>query len=184
MIALFYFLIVLMVSLSGPLYNSTRKENIKDGSRLLIKLISLILTIYMTVFQIPFFHVLLQGFLCEEDSQLEYSLPTLLCDDITHKIMIFTSSFTLLVYILFLLLHLILFNSNSFDSEVPWSQFEHKLGHLKMIIRFILVACLVFEKSGGDTHAIVHLATGGMMLYVIFKRIWEATIFDRSIYYA
>lgn len=53
-----------------------------------------------------------------------------------------------------------------------------------MIVKFCLAACFVFNKDGGTTQYLVHLALSAISIYIVYKRVTEAVLFERSVYNA
>jgi hypothetical protein len=47
-----------------PLYRAQKREELKDGTKMLIKFLSLILGAYLFILQIPTVMLLVQGYLC------------------------------------------------------------------------------------------------------------------------
>jgi hypothetical protein len=81
-----------------------KSEDIKDGMKVLIQVLSVFMSLFIFILQIPLITILLQGFLCDEDPNLLYTLPEIKCDGLIHKMLVMFSSITLILYILFLII--------------------------------------------------------------------------------
>lgn len=71
---LLYLLLIFVFLFTKILFQKTKKETLTEGIKLLINSLSVINLLFLTVFQVPFFIVLFQGFRCGEDSLKEYSM--------------------------------------------------------------------------------------------------------------
>ncbi len=69
---------------------------------MMLKVISFILTLYLYILQIPLTTLLLQGYLCDESPDELLVISNLNCSSLTHKILTITSTFMLIVYVLFM----------------------------------------------------------------------------------
>lgn len=52
---------------AGRLFLISKNEEIKDFTKMIVKVVSVIMSAYLSVLEIPMTSVLLQGYLCEED---------------------------------------------------------------------------------------------------------------------
>ena len=93
------------------------------------------------------------------------------------------SSVTLVFYYLYLLLELQLYTSKDLDSDLPWCQFDRKLQYGHMLVKLALSAAFVFNKQGGTVTALIHLGLAFISLYIVYKRMLEAVIFVKNVYY-
>lgn len=70
----FLFLITLFV-MSSQAFEDSKTEDIKESSKLILRGLTFIMTIFLFLFQIPLMTILLQGYLCEEDPNERYTIP-------------------------------------------------------------------------------------------------------------
>ena len=100
---LLIFLICFMFGLSGRVFDLSKNEDSKEeGSRIILKALSLLLTLYLYILQIPLTTLLLQGYICDESSDEMLSITDLKCSSVTHNILIITSTLMLIIYSIFL----------------------------------------------------------------------------------
>jgi hypothetical protein len=59
--------VLLLLVMSGHLFEDAKNDVIKDGSKLQLKILSVIMLLYITILQAPTTTVLFKGFLCNED---------------------------------------------------------------------------------------------------------------------
>ena len=90
------------------------------------------MSLFLFLFQIPLITILLQGYLCNEDPNVDYTIQDMGCNSITHSFLTVLSSLTIIVYCLFLFLQQNLYTSNNFESVLPWSGIERKIVMLKV----------------------------------------------------
>jgi len=62
------------------------------------------MALFLFLLQIPLITILLQGFLCNEDPNLNYTLPEISCSGATHQVFIVFSVLTLVLYVGFLVI--------------------------------------------------------------------------------
>ena len=120
---------------ASRLFRESKKDDGggKDGGgggtgSLMIRVSSLVVTLYLFIFQIPLFTVLFQGYLCDESGLVTIAMT---CSSSQHSILILTSTLMLIVYLLFLITETMLFASNSFEMVVPWASFERELAVIR-----------------------------------------------------
>jgi hypothetical protein len=119
------FLICSMFAISGRIFDSQKTEDSKDeGSRVMLKVLSFILCLYLYIMQIPLTTLLFQGYLCDENSGEMLEISNFKCSDTTHNLLTIISTLMLIVYIVFLLCEQTLFSSNNFEIVVPWASYE------------------------------------------------------------
>lgn len=141
-------LIGLLISTTGKTFEAQKSEDSKDSTNILLKSLSILLCLFLYIFQMPLITLLLQGFLCGEDKDTPYGLASITCDDILHKILIIISSLMLIIYGVFLYSEVFLYTSNGFEKVVPWGSYETKMGGIRVLIKIILTFGFVFNKSG------------------------------------
>lgn len=131
----------------------------------------------------PFITILLQGYHCDEDPTIPYTLPDITCDSATHKILMIFSTLGLIFYVLFLILQQQLYASNNFESTLPWSSMERRLTILRVLYKLVITTCFVFDKRG-ETRGYVGLVCFCLCAIIIFKRCTSALIFRKSVFFA
>ena len=62
LVCLFYLMLALIYGFSESIYVAYKSEDLKDGTKFLIKLLSLVMAAFLFVLQIPMFTTLLQGY--------------------------------------------------------------------------------------------------------------------------
>lgn len=100
---LFVLFLVLLFAISGQVFEASRTENIKEGTKIVIKGLSILMCLFIYLLWIPLFTLLLQGFLCNEDSQEELVLKNVKCGSLVNNLLTVFSSFLVAIYILFLM---------------------------------------------------------------------------------
>jgi hypothetical protein len=60
----FYLIVAVSYGLADMLFKAVKSDELKDSSKMLVKGFSLLVGIYIFLFQIPIVSVLLQGYLC------------------------------------------------------------------------------------------------------------------------
>lgn len=92
------------MTIANRAFEALKSEDIKDGMKILIQVLSIFMSLFIFILQIPFITILLQGFLCDEDANEMYTLPDIKCEGLTHKIFLLFSSIALTLYIIFLII--------------------------------------------------------------------------------
>lgn len=69
---------------ANKLYEASKKDEIKESTKFVLGILSILMSLFMFLLEIPFTTALLQGYLCEEDPSLEYGNSELLCNGILH----------------------------------------------------------------------------------------------------
>jgi hypothetical protein len=120
--------------------------------------------------------------MCDEDPEDVYILDVA-CTSIEHLIMIPVSTIGLIVFFSFIIAQRVLFNSTSFDNDVPWSSLQADFDLLKLVVKLIQSAGFVFDKQGnylGYINVICFALNSG----IVFSRVTRAVMIHRSVYYA
>ena len=141
------------------------------------------MSLFLFLFQIPLITILLQGYLCNEDPNVDYTIQGMGCNSITHIFLTVLSSLTIIVYCLFLFLQQNLYTSNNFESVLPWSGIERKIVMLKVVYKLVLSSCFIFDKSGSN-RALIGLISAILCGILAYKRYYSALIFRRSVFNA
>lgn len=82
--AIFYGMLLLIFLFGPSFYNGIKKENFNEGTKIIIRSLSILMLLFLTVLQVPFFTLLLQGYNCGENPEIEYSLASLSCTSTEH----------------------------------------------------------------------------------------------------
>lgn len=117
----FYLILILMYGFAEPLYRAQKKEDFKDGIKMILKLFTLAIGSYLYILQIPLLTVILQGYLCQEDPDDIYILDAIPCGGLYSQALVVCSTVTLLVYVSFLAIQGLIYTSGNFESKIPWS---------------------------------------------------------------
>ena len=144
----FVFFIVMLLGLANRLFEVTKNQEIKEGSKIILKVISIQMTLYLFLLQIPFMTILLQGYKCEENPADEYSITGIKCDSVLHQVLMVVSTALIILYLTFLITQQFLFSSNDFESQLPWASFEKQLSIVRCCYKLIITASFTFDKAG------------------------------------
>eukprot|EP00347_Sterkiella_histriomuscorum_P001449 403371996 len=180
---LFMVFIGLLLALSDKLFIAERSDNLKEGTKYLVKFFSLLMTAFLFILQIPMITIYLQAYLCDEDPNTAYTLKDMTCFSTTHQVLIVISTISLVIYLVFLILQSLLYTSNSFESSLPWSSLERHLSIVRVFLKLVLAACFVFDKQG-KIRGQIDLVCFILSFYVVYKRYDTALIFNKSVFYA
>lgn len=93
----------MMYASAESLYKVQKREELKDGTKMLLKFFSLVLGSYLFILQIPMVMMLVQGYLCEEDQDDVYVLEGVECGGLFNQVYAVISTVTLIVYVSFLM---------------------------------------------------------------------------------
>jgi hypothetical protein len=100
-----------------------------------------------------------------------------------HKLLIIFSSLILGLYIFFLGAQQYLFTSSDFDSELPWASFEKSVSLIRCTYKIVLTCGFIFDKAG-ENRAFVCMICAGFNIYIAYRRLMGALIFNRSVHFA
>lgn len=101
---LFYVFLTTLFVLSSQAFEDSKTEDIKESFKLILRVLTFIMSLFLFLLQIPLIVILLQGYLCEEDPNEKYTLPEVSCSSGNHMIMMIFSTLTLIIYSIFLIL--------------------------------------------------------------------------------
>ena len=73
-----------MYASADSLFISSKSEDLKDGSKMLIKGLSLIMAAFIFVLKIPMIMTLLQGYLCDENLDYNYTGVGIVCNSFNN----------------------------------------------------------------------------------------------------
>ena len=124
----------------------------------------------------------LQGYLCDEDPDDLYVLDVT-CGSADHQIMIGVCTLLLLLFLAFLFYETLLFNSNNFESNIPWASLERNVTLLKIVVKLIQCGTFVFDKQG-NVRGYVNLVCFLLYLLLLYSRLTSGIIFVKTINYA
>lgn len=144
----FLLFIIILFSISGKVFEAQKKEDLKEGTKILLKSLSALMIFYLYLFQIPLISVLLQGFMCNEDPSIPLSLPSITCGSTLNQVLEAVSAVMLIIYSFFLVSQQNLYSSSNFESIVPWGSFERTTSTVRVLIKIIISIGFVFDKTG------------------------------------
>lgn len=124
------------------------RDEIKDMYKYGTKALSVIMASYLFIFQIPMVSINLQGYLCEEDPDDIYVLENVECGSVSNQIMVVFSTVTLILYISFLFIQTMIYNSCDFETAIPWASVEDSHSHARVIWKLIISFGFMFDKAG------------------------------------
>jgi hypothetical protein len=120
----------------------------KETTKLLLKFLSILMCLYIFLFQVPMLALLLEGYQCTDGISQALVIDPIECGSLTHKILMVFSTLLLIIYLGFLIIQSVLYTSNSFEHSVPWSSFERTLALVRVFKSFIVAAGFTYDKSG------------------------------------
>lgn len=164
---IFLLFMILLLSISGRIFEASKIGELKENVRILARVLSILMCLFIFLLQIPMITLLFQGYLCDEDPSLVVS--SISCNSLEHNVLIFTSTILLIVYIVFLFVESIFYQSNSFDEGVPWSGFDRSLAAIKILIKIVISAGFAFDKAG-KYRGQVNLVCFLIQAYITSKR--------------
>jgi len=130
------------------LFRASNNDDVKDFTKMIIKLGSILVACLIFILQIPIITVLFQGYLCNENPKEDYVLTDIECGGFLNTILIFFSTITLIFYLAFLLLKHLLYTSCSFISDIPWSTLDRKLAFVRIAWKLVLSLGFMLGKGG------------------------------------
>lgn len=125
----------------------------------------------------------LQGYLCEEDLDDTYVLDIVECGSATHMALIACSTLGLILFLSFIVVERLLFNSRNFESEVPWGSLERQFDFLKLILKLIQSIAFAFDKKGTRS-GYINLICFSISLIIVYNRNTRAIVIDESAFLA
>ena len=115
MAGLFFLFLLVLILISGRVFEDAKTEDVKEGTKFVLRIISILMCLYIFILQMPLVTLTLQGFLCDEDPNELLVLTSITCDSLTHNLLVLSSTIILIVYGAFLLIEQVLYSSNSFE---------------------------------------------------------------------
>ncbi len=98
---LFYLTMIGMIAFAEEAFRSLNTDQLKDGISLVVKTLSLLTTLFMTVLFIPTITLNVQGFLCNEVKDDYYVLTKIKCNTMISDILTAISSITIVLFVFF-----------------------------------------------------------------------------------
>ncbi|TNV87948.1 hypothetical protein FGO68_gene15622 [Halteria grandinella] len=178
----FYALLIVIYGLGDRLFMMAKRDEIKDMYKYGTKALSVIMASYLFIFQIPMVSINLQGYLCEEDPDDIYVLENVECGSVSNQIMVVFSTVTLILYISFLFIQTMIYNSCDFETSIPWASVEDSHSHARVIWKLIISFGFMFDKAG-EYRQIVSFISAAFGLLISYHRLTSAQIFNRSVHY-
>ncbi|TNV74753.1 hypothetical protein FGO68_gene423 [Halteria grandinella] len=183
MSAIFYALVAVLIIFGKNLYNHMMNSVLTEGFKILVKVLSFILVVFMTILQIPFYTLLLQSFNCEEDSLIDYTIQDISCSGSDRSILVPFSIVTLLCYIIIIALQASIFQETKFHSTLPWAGYDRQTSILRTAIKLALTAGFVFDKSANYRPIVMYGCTV-IFLFILYRRFVDSNYFNRWINFA
>jgi hypothetical protein len=84
MAGLFFLFLIVLILISGKVFEEAKTEDVKEGTKIVLRVISILMCLYIYILQMPLVTLTLQGFLCDEDASEALVLTTIRCDSLTH----------------------------------------------------------------------------------------------------
>jgi hypothetical protein len=84
MAGLFFLFLSVLFIISARVFEDTKTEDVKEGTKIVLRLISILMCLYIYILQMPLVTLTLQGFLCDEDATEALVLTSIKCDSLTH----------------------------------------------------------------------------------------------------
>ena len=75
---------MLLLGFANKFFNEDRSEDLKDCIKIMIKIASCIMMLFLFLLQIPMMTVFLQGYQCNEDMSDPYGISNIECFSTTH----------------------------------------------------------------------------------------------------
>lgn len=145
--ALFYVCVGGMFFLSESLFHAIKNGELKESTRMILRIVSFIVALLFTILQIPMMIIYFQGYMCDEDPDDVYIIDTS-CDSTEHQYLIAVSTVLLIPYLIMTVVERTLLTSRSFESDVPWASLEPRLDLFKAGLKILIPAAFVFDKYG------------------------------------
>jgi len=97
---IFVLFLIFLIVISGRVFEASKTEDVKEGTKLLLKGVSILMCLYILLLQIPMQTLILQGFLCNEgDSEgEELTIRSIKCDSLAHQLLTIASILLLILF--------------------------------------------------------------------------------------
>jgi hypothetical protein len=173
----FYLMIILMYGFAEPLYQAQKKEEFKDGTKMVIKLFTLVVSFYIFILQIPLVTVILQGYLCQEDPDDILIISGVVCGSLFSQVLVVCSTVTLFMYLIFISVQELIYTSSNYETKIPWGQLDRQTQLIKVIWKLLMTIGFVFDKYGRVKNEI-GIACFILGLIICYKRFKSGIIFE------
>lgn len=182
--AIFYVLMGFLFTMANKLFRLSMSDEIKDSTQFAVKGCSIIMGLYLFLFQMPFQATLFQGYLCDEELTLDtFILPGVACNGLNHQILQVISSITLIAYFAFLYIQSHLYNSSNLETTLAWTSLDRELPVFRVMWKLLIGCCFIFDKAQ-KLSDYTKIAIGGVGAFIAIKRLSYALILDKSVYLA
>jgi hypothetical protein len=183
MAGLFFLFLLVLFLISGKVFEEAKTEDVKEGTKIVLRIISILMCLYIFILQMPLVTLTFQGFLCDEEASEILVLTSIRCDSLTHQLLVLSSTIILIVYGAFLIIEQVLYSSNSFEEVVPWGSFERVLATVRVMIKTVISIGFVFDKKG-QYRGEVNLILFFLQTFIVVRRYQDCIIFNTSVFYA
>jgi hypothetical protein len=159
--------IIGMLTFAEKSFRALNRDDLKDGSSLAIKVLSFVVTLFLSIFFLPMTILNIQGFLCNEDKDDYYVVDEIKCQSVLNQLLTAISSITLVLFILFCFIQRMLYTSPNLDSFLPWAQLESNVGILKLGWKLYISLAFMLDKFGSLRNELnlVSFAIGAVISY-------------------
>ena len=178
MAGLFFIFLLVLFLISGKVFEEAKTEDVKEGTKIVLRIISILMCLYIFILQMPLVTLTFQGFLCDEEASEILVLTAIKCDSLTHQLLVLSSTVILIVYGAFLIIEQVLYSSNSFEEVVPWGSFERVLATVRVMIKTVISIGFVFDKKG-QYRGEVNLILFFLQTFIVVRRYQDCIIFNK-----
>lgn len=184
MVGIFLTLVLTIYLGANRLFKNSLSDEIKDGSQLMVKVLSIFMACYLFLFQIPFQSLLLQGFICGEEQSFEASaIKDMECGSSISNALTVVSAFLIVIYVIFLYMQNYLYNSTNLESDLPWGSLDTDLSNMRAMWKLFLSAAFMFDKAGNYS-PYTRLAAFGIGMVISVKRLTSPVVLVESVFLA
>lgn len=99
---IFLVFLALLFGFADSLFEGSKRLELKDEAKIILKIVSVMMTLYLFLLQIPFMVILLQGYQCEEGPGEQFGISDIECNGTAHTLMSLFSTVSLILYAAFL----------------------------------------------------------------------------------
>lgn len=90
-----------MLMFAEKSFRALNRDDLKDGSSLAIKVLSFVVTLFLSIFFLPMLILNIQGFLCNEDKDDYYVIDEIKCKSVLNEVLTIISTITMVLFIMF-----------------------------------------------------------------------------------
>ncbi|TNV87875.1 hypothetical protein FGO68_gene16168 [Halteria grandinella] len=179
----FIALVVFMFCMAENLYRRILMEEVKDTAKLMIRVASSLLGVFIFVLQILMVTINLQGYLCDEDAENIMILFDNECGSTQNQLLIVSSTFFLTIYLIFLLVHSKVYTASTFTYSIPWAAIDSDVTFFTILWKLIISFGYIFDKYGSHREEL-DLVCFLLGFYISIKRAFFGITFHRGLHYA